>query len=154
MYLRFFSALSLVIFVMFSSNSVYGQANSLKGYNFPNNSPFINVSSTARSSAKCTVGVGGTAIYPGTDTIAKLTGEALCDAEAKKRGVNKDYINWYASPVYGTWDSPGNNTLCQFVGNKMKEVSGNAAGGKWTNVVICKYEPFDCGDKWSYTLKR
>jgi len=36
----------------------------------------------------------------------------------------------------------------------MKLVNGNNSGGKWTNIVICKYEPFDCGDRWKYEVER
>lgn len=59
-------------------------------------------------------------------------------------------MKWVGSPPYGSWGSPGDNYLCKVVNGSLKYVQG--AGSAWTNVVICKYEPFDCGDRWSYQL--
>ena len=121
-----------------------------KFYNFPNNSSFLTPDGASRAAAGCTTGVGGTAIYP----EHAPTGKALCDAEAQKRGINPDFIKWYASPVFNTWGTPEDNKLCKYENKKMSIVNGKNGGGKWTNVVICEYEPFDCGEKWSYELEK
>lgn len=109
MYSRFLSVFGLVVFVLFSSNTAYGQANSLKGYNIPNNSNVLFPTMSARASTGCPVGVGGTAVYPNH----AFTGEKLCDAEATRRGDNPAYIKWLGTPQFGTWDSPGDNKLCK-----------------------------------------
>jgi hypothetical protein len=59
-------------------------------------------------------------------------------------------MKWVASPKYGSWGSPQDNSLCQIVNGSLQYVKNS--GKDWTNIVICKYEPFDCGDDWSYEL--
>lgn len=145
MSLRFFSVAILVCTSLFSSHTFAA----LKQYNFPNNSAFSHVFNS-RDAAGCPTGVGGTAVYPNH----AATGERLCDQEALRQGINPAYMIWYASPVFGTWDSPGDNRLCKYNGSQMQLVNGTQSGGKWTNVVVCEYKPFDCGVRWSYQLQR
>ncbi len=78
MYLRFLSALGLVVFVLLSSNSVY--ANTLKGYDFPNDIYGFHHVWNSRDAAGCPTGQGGTAVMPNH----AATGEALCDREAQR----------------------------------------------------------------------
>lgn len=105
MYLRFLSVSILVFTSLFSSHAFAA----LKKYNFPNDIYGFHHVFNSRDAAGCPTGQGGTAVYP----EHALTGEILCDQEAQRLGVKKEFMRWYMSPKFAKWSSPGDNKLCK-----------------------------------------